>query len=218
MQRLSIARSLRLALVAMTLALALVAALGIASLYNARQRYENRLIQTSSLATAGANLAGAGIAEEEVLRDARGPTAAAARNQVAAAYTAAAATATSLARTDPPSARLVEQQIAAENVARTLAASGQLSTSISGPLARARSIAVQLQQRQAARQAADRRQARADSRHAVLLVIVAGVLALGGALALVTVVVGAVRRPLDDLVQATHRLAEGKLEQRVEPS
>ena len=57
MQRLSIARSLRLALVALTVALAVVAALGIASLYNSRQRYENRLEQTSSLATAAANLA-----------------------------------------------------------------------------------------------------------------------------------------------------------------
>ena len=78
MQRLSIARSLRLALVALTLALAAIAALGVASLYNSRQSYENKLEQTSSLATAAANLAGAGIAEEEVLRDARGPQAAAA--------------------------------------------------------------------------------------------------------------------------------------------
>ena len=46
MQRLSIARSLRLALVGLTVALALVAALGIASLYNARQRYEDRLTST----------------------------------------------------------------------------------------------------------------------------------------------------------------------------
>jgi signal transduction histidine kinase/CheY-like chemotaxis protein len=44
------------------------------------------------------------------------------------------------------------------------------------------------------------------------------VLALGGALALITGLVRAMRRPLDDLVQATHSLAEGKLEQRVEPS
>ncbi len=218
MQRLSIARSLRLALVAMTLALALVAALGIADLYGARQRYEDRIIETSSLATAGANLAGAGIAEEEVLRDARGAGAAAARRKVAAAYNAAAATATSLARTDPTSANLVGRQIAAEQSARTLAARGQAATAAGGPLARARDLAAELQARQATRQADARKQARADSRRAVLLVVVAGVLALVGALALVTVVVGAMRRPLDDLVQATHSLAEGKLEQRVEPS
>ncbi|HTU84476.1 MAG TPA: ATP-binding protein [Solirubrobacteraceae bacterium] len=218
MQRLSIARSLRLALVAMTLALAIVAALGIASLYNARQTYENRLINTSSLATAGANLAAAGIAEEEVLRDARGPGAPAARRQAAAQYDAAAATAASLARGDPVSERLVGEQIAATQTARDLASTGQLDTALNGPLARARALATQLQARQAARQATARSEARADSRRALLLVIVAGVLALGGALALITVMVRAMRRPLDDLVQATHSLAEGKLEQRVEPS
>ena len=74
MQRLSIARSLRVALVGLTLVLAVIAALGVSSLYNARQRYENTLAASSSLATAAANLAAAGIAEEEVLRDARGPT------------------------------------------------------------------------------------------------------------------------------------------------
>jgi signal transduction histidine kinase/DNA-binding response OmpR family regulator len=218
MQRLSIARSLRLALIVMTLALAVVAALGIAALYNARQRYEDRLTATASLATAGANLAGAGIAEEEVLRDASGPTAASAKRQMAASYDRAAATAAELARGDPPSERLVQGQIAAMRAARTAAASGSFSTAVSGPLARARSLAAQLQARQAVRQAQARSQARSDSRRALLLVIVAGVLALGGALALITGVVRAMRRPLDDLVQATHSLAEGRLEQRVEPS
>ena len=218
MQRFSIARLLRLALVVLTLALALVAALGIASLYNARQRYENRLIATSDLATAGANLAGAGIAEEEVLRDARGPTAAAARRQAAAAYDAAAATAAALARGDPTSERLVRQQLAETSDARAEAARGALTTAMSGPLARARGLAAQLQTRQSVRQATARRQARSDSRRALLLVVVAGVLALAGALALVTVLVRSMRRPLDDLVQATHSLAEGKLEERVQPS
>jgi signal transduction histidine kinase len=218
MQRLSIARSLRLALVVMTLALAVVAALGIASLYNARQRYENRLTATSSLATAGANLAAAGVAEEEVLRDARGPTAATGKRQMAAAYDAAAATAASLARGDPPSERLVHEQLAAQEAARAAAAGGSFSTAVSGPLARARGLAAELQARQAVREDEARKQARSDSRRALVLVIVAGVLALGGALALITGVVRAMRRPLDDLVQATHSLAEGKLERRVEPS
>ncbi len=218
MQRLSIARSLRLALVVMTLALAVVAALGIAALYNARQRYENRLTATASLATAGANLAGAGVAEEEVLRDAAGPSAATDRREMTATYDAAAATAASLARGDPPSERLVREQLAAQEAARAAAARGSFSTAVSGPLARARSLAAELQGRQAARQTQARHQARSDSRRALLLVIVAGVLALGGALALITGVVRAMRRPLDDLVQATHSLAEGKLEQRVSPS
>jgi signal transduction histidine kinase/HAMP domain-containing protein len=203
MQRLSIARSLRMALVAMTLALAVVAALGIASLYNARQRYEDRIIHTSSLATAGANLAGAGIAKEEVQRDDHGPTAAAARRQAASAYNAAATTATNLANSDPTSASLVRRQIAAERAGRTVAA---------------RRLATQLQARQATLQAQARSQARSDSRRALLLLVAAGVLALAGALALITAVVGSMRRPLDDLVHATHSLAEGKLDERVQPS
>ncbi len=217
MQRLSIARSLRLALVAMTLALAVVAALGIAGLYNARQRYEDRLIQTSSLAIAGANLASAGNAEEAVLREPRGATAPAARRQ-AAAYDAAAARALSLARSDPQSERLVRTQFAAENRARDLARAGPLATAVNGPLAEASALSAQLQARQSARQAEARRQARADSRKAILIIVIAAVLALTGALALITIVLGAMRRPLDELVRATHSLAEGKLEQRVEPS
>jgi signal transduction histidine kinase/HAMP domain-containing protein len=220
MQHLSIARSLRLALVALTLALALVAALGIASLYNSRQTYENKLEQTSSLATAAANLASAGIAEEEVLRDARGPTAAAARSQVAAAYETAAATATKLAGQDPASKRLVRAQVAAEDRARALALDNQVpaATAVSGPLARARTLAAELQARQLAREAAARKQARDDSRRALVLIIVAGVLALAGALALITVLVRSMRRPLDELVDATHSLGEGQLERRVNPS
>jgi len=220
MQRLSIAHSLRVALVALTLALAAIAALGVASLYNSRQTYENKLEQTSSLATAAANLAGAGIAEEEVLRDARGPQAAAARAEVASAYRTAASTATDLAKPDPASERLVRAQIAAENKARILALTGQLpaATAVNGPLATARALGTRLQARQLTRQAQARSQARSDSRRALTLIVVAGVLALAGALALITVLVRSMREPLDELVQATHSLAEGHLDQRVNPS
>src|SRR5947209_15657086 len=106
MQRLSIARSLRLALVALAVALAVVAALGVASLYNARQRYESTLAASSELATAAANLESAAIAQQEVLRDVRGPAAATARAQAAAAFRAAAARATSLSGGDTVSRRL----------------------------------------------------------------------------------------------------------------
>ena len=220
MQRLSIARSLRLALIALTLALAVIAALGVASLYNSRQSYESKLEQTSSLATAAADLAGAGIAEEQVLRDARGPQAAVARAQVAAAYQAAATTATRLAQGDPVSQQFVQAQIAAQNRARNLALTNRLpaAAAVAGPLAQARALATQLEQRQLTRQAEARAQARSDSRRALWLIIVAGVLALIGALALITVLVRSMRAPLDDLVLATQSLAEGKLEQRVTPS
>src|SRR5437764_15056328 len=161
MQRMSIARSLRLALVSLTVALAVVAALGVASLYRARQRYENVLVNTSSLATASANLQSAAIAKQEVLRDVRGRGAATARVQAAAAYRAAASTATSLARGDPESVRLLREQIAA------------------GPSLRVGGLAAAVQARQRARQAAARSRARSDSRPAGRPVAGAGAPALG---------------------------------------
>ena len=220
MQRLSIARLLRLALVGLTVALAVIAALGIASLYNARQRYENTLIASSSLATATANLQSAGIAEVEVLRDARGPLAPAARHQASAAYATAAAQATSLAGSDSVSERLLSAQIAAQSRARSLAVSGRFvaASAPSGPLAAARNAAAALQARQLARRETARSKARSDSRRAIILVTIAGLLALAGALALITALVRGMRRPLDDLVRATRGLASGELERRVQPA
>src|SRR5437764_10000602 len=111
MQRLSIARSFRLALVGLTLVLAVIAGLGIAALYSARQRYEDTLASTAALSTAAANLTAAGVTEDEVLRDVQGPAGAAARRRAAAAYDSTAAMAQSLARSDPVSRQLVAQQI-----------------------------------------------------------------------------------------------------------
>ena len=220
MQRLSIARSLRLALVGLTVALAVVAAVGVASLYTSRQHYEDKLVDSASLATAAANLASAGVTEEEVLRDARGPGAAAARSQAAATFAAAARNVMSLAQQDPVSMRLAQAQIAAETRARQLAAQGRfaLATAPSGPLAQARSLANQLQARQLARQATARANARSSSRRALLLVAIAGVLAIVGALALVAGLVRGMQAPLDDLVKATRGLVSGRLGPRVKPA
>ncbi len=220
MKRLSIARSLRLALIGLTLVLAVVAALGVSSLYGARQQYENTLAQSSSLATAAANLVSAGIVEEEVLRDVRGPTAPDARAEASNAYGAAAQTAAQLARGDPRGTRLVQEQIATEAQARRLADSGRFAAASAsdGPLAQGRAVANELQAREQTLQSAGRRKARSDSRRAIVLVAVAGLLALVGALALITALVAGMRRPLDALVEATRGLAAGELERRVQPS
>ena len=205
MQHLSIARSFRLALVALTLALAAIAALGVSSLYNSRQSYENTLEQTSSLATAAANLAGAGIAEEEVLRDARGPQAAPARAQVANAYEAAATTATSLAANDPTERTPRKRPDRRREPGAHLATSNRLPRRRPRPTARSRSTRPRhrLQARQTTRQARPASRP-ATPRAGRCSCLVAGVLALAGALALITVLVRSMRRPLDDLVQATH--------------
>ncbi len=199
MQRLSIARSLRLALVALTLVLAVVAALGVSSLYSARQQYENTLNQTYELSTAAANLPAAWL-------------------DVSSSYLAKTADATRLAASDPQSARLAALEIAAENAARRLATSGHLAAASApgGPIERARSLAAQVQSRQQARQTAARKKARSDSRRALILVVAAGLLALVGALALVAALVSAMRRPLDELVSATRDLAAGQLDRRVD--
>ncbi len=62
MQRLSIARSLRLALIGLTVVLAVIAALGVASLYASRQHYEDTLARSSSAAINDANRLTAEIA------------------------------------------------------------------------------------------------------------------------------------------------------------
>jgi signal transduction histidine kinase/ActR/RegA family two-component response regulator len=220
MRHLPIARSLRLALVGLTIVLAVIAALGISSLYAARQHYENTLISSSSLSTAAANLSAAGIVEEEVLRDARGPTAASERTQAQATYQADAAIARRLATGDPRSERLVAAQIAAQAQARALANRGQFSVAgaPSGPLSRTRALAASIQDRQRSRQRAARDKARSDSRRALILIVVAGVFALLAALALIAAIVRGLRRPLGELLAATSDLAAGRLDRRVSPS
>jgi signal transduction histidine kinase/ActR/RegA family two-component response regulator len=220
MQRLSIARSLRLALIGLTLALAVVAGLGLAGLYGARQDYEDTLTSSSSLATAAANLLTAGIAEAEVLRDARGPGAAAAKRQAVSAYQRAGTAARTLASSDPVSARLLSEQLAAEARARRLASQGRLmlASAPAGPLARARILAARLESRQQVRQSDARSHARSRSRDAVILVAIAGLLALLGTLVVISSLVRTMRGPLEELVQATRHLAQGDLERRVKPS
>jgi len=217
MQRLSIARSFRLALLGLALALTAIAGLGIASLYNARQTYENTLSSSAALASAAANLASASIAEDETLRDARGPGAAAARRQAAAGYDSAAAAARSLAAADRPSQALLAQQIVDELRARHLVATGHLLAALgpTGPVAQARQLAVAIQQRQQARQQTARGQARSDSRRAVVIVAVAGLLAIAAMMILITALIRSVRQPLEDLVSATSALAGGDLAKRV---
>jgi signal transduction histidine kinase/DNA-binding response OmpR family regulator/HAMP domain-containing protein len=199
MHRFSIARSLRLALLGLTLVLAAVAALGVSSLYDARQRYENTLTETTQLSTAAAGLPAAWL-------------------DVGPSYGAAAASATALARADPTSARLVAREVAAEDAARRLATGGHLirASRPGGPLQQARLFSRAVEARQLARQASARSKSRSESRRAVIVVAAAGALALVAALALIAAIVSSMRRPLDELVSATRDLASGELDRRVD--
>ncbi len=198
MQRLSIARSVRLTLTALTVILAVIAALGVASLYSSRQTYENTLLNASQLGSAAANLATASVVVETVAGQVRG-TPTAAQRRTALAYRTAERQALALARTDPTSRALVKAETSASSATAALAAAGRVQT------------------RQTQRERQAQAHARSQSREALLLILVAGVIALLGALALVTLLIRSMRRPLDELVAATRAMAAGELARRVAP-
>src|SRR6478609_6233462 len=227
MRRLSIARSLLLALVGLTLALAAVAGLGVASLYAARQSYEDALARTYAGEVTAANILAAGVVEETILRSERGG--AGSRRRAAAAFDRAIGNARTTAAGDPRSLELVARAANAE--ARVRAAAGVIRglgpaaarrrnralDRVAAQLRESRAAAAALAARQAGRRQAARDRASSRTHRAVLLSAAAGLLALVAALALVSLLVAGLRRPLARLVDATRRLADGDLHTRVEP-
>lgn len=211
---------MRLALVALTLLTAAVAGLGVAQLYGARQRYERSLAADSQLAVAAANLQSAGILLEEIARDLPGAGGAAARAKAVAVYHRAALSALTLARDDPPADALLHREIADQKRARSLASAGRTAAADAplGPISAAAKTDAALQVTLGAQTAQARQHARAQSRRALVLVVIAGVLALLGTLGLISALVGAMRRPLDELVRATAALAAGQPSRRVRPA
>src|SRR5437763_10286537 len=159
MPRLSIARSVRLAVLGLTLALTAVAGVGVAKLYDARQRYEDRLAQAYGLQASAGKLLAAGVVEEATLRTARGRTGRIDRARAAAAFAVAAAQARRLAAGDPASERDVSAAIAAQAQLRRHPAS------LGAPLA-ARAPVAALAARQRIRVDEARATARRRTRHA----------------------------------------------------
>lgn len=213
----SIARSLLLALLGMTLTLAVIAGLGVASLYGARQDYEDRLSAAYATEVATANLLSAGVIEEAILR---GDSTRAAQERAAAAYEGAAAAASAAARGDRRSEQLVTEQVRSQAAARTLArrerdARAPLTDEATRYLQSGREAFERLSNRQDERRRVARDDATADSRRAILTAAIAGGLAMLAALSLVGALVAGLRRPLDDLVRATRGLAAGNLDIQV---
>jgi len=220
-RRRSLARSLTIALVGLTVVLALAAAAGIGGIYSARQDYEDALARTYSLEAASSALFSAGVVEQAALQT-TGRTGAALRRRARDAYQDRARGARALAASDPVSRRLVDRAVAGqERVVRLSRGSDRSArgrarltrrTLIQGQRAETALIA-----RQGVRRTRARDQTRDDTRSATLIAGGAGLLALLGAVALVVSLAGTIRRPLDELVEATRRLADGDLDQRVQP-
>ncbi len=203
MTRLSIARSLPLALLGLTLALAVVAGLSVASLYGSRQDYEDQLARSYGVETAAAGFIAASVIEEALVRSARPSSTRRAAAEIG--YAEAAERFTRAAEGDPPSERLA-------------AAATRRRRPIAESLARGRRLAALVGPRQRQRRREARDEAAKASRRATLTAAGAGALALLAAFGLASALIGGLRRPLDDLLGATGRLAAGDLDARVKPA
>ncbi len=220
-KRPSLARSLTVALVGLTLVLTLAAAAGIGGIYSARQDYEDALSRAYALETASSALFASGVVEQAALQGGARANAGL-RRRARAAYRERARRARALAAGDSASRRLVERAVAGQDDIVRLSRGSRKSAAARArrtraALARGQRIEAALAVRQSARRDAARTQARDDTRSAALLAGGAGLLALLGAIGLVVSLAGTIRRPLDELVEATRKLAGGDLHQRVRP-
>ncbi|WP_205695810.1 ATP-binding protein [Conexibacter sp. SYSU D00693] len=209
MRRLSLARTLRLALLGLTLVLTTIAGLGVASLYDTRQDYEERLAEALELQAAAARLLAAGVVEEATLRTATAPQDAPLRRRARRAFAAALADTRSRAQGDVPSAGLVADAAQAQAALRRVGAGTDEALAARRPV-------TELADRQRVRIAVARDDASDGQRRAIIAILVGGGLAVLAAGALVTVLLSAVRRPVEGLVRASGRLASGDLDARVQ--
>ncbi|HYH59840.1 MAG TPA: ATP-binding protein [Thermoleophilaceae bacterium] len=217
MRRLSIGRAVRAGLFGVTVLLGVVSALAVAGIFEARQDYEDKLADSYELQVSAGRLLTAGVLEAAVLqrRDAR---AVRARALAREAFEEEARTAARLARADPQSAAIVRRRIAAQERARRAARADDTSDPLGTALVTARELSRDLSERQGERREEARDEASDDTRDLVIAAVATGLAALVGALLLIGLLVASMRRPLDQLVGATGKLAGGELESRVEPS
>ena len=221
MRKLSIGRAVRAGLLGVTLLLGAVSAFAVAGIFDARQEYEDKLADSYDLQVSAGRLLTAGVIEAAVLQR-RGERAARAGALAREAFAEESRTAARLARSDPESADMVRRRIAAQERARRAAGSERPSPNAPDPLGSAlltaRELSRDLSARQEKRRAEAREDAHDDTRRSVIAAVATGIAALIGAMALIALLVASMRRPLDQLVGATGRLAGGDLDSRVEPS
>jgi signal transduction histidine kinase len=215
----SIARTLRVALLGLTIALAVIGAIGIAALYDARQRYEDELSAASSLEVAAANLLASTVALEANLARPRSRRAARYVASAAASFQRGAAQVARRANDDGASRALAAAIEPARRDAAALAlhpAAAAARTAAAHDLPAVRGAVRQIATRQQARRRSARDDAASRSRSALIAIGLGAGLALVGVLAFLALLIRTMRRPLDDLVLATRRLSSGDLGARVD--
>jgi signal transduction histidine kinase/DNA-binding response OmpR family regulator/HAMP domain-containing protein len=215
----SIAGTLRVALVGLTVGLAVLGAIAVAALYDARQQYEDRLAETAALEVAAANLLSAAVALESNLARPQTPRSTPFVARAARELDQDGGRVRALAHDDGPSRELVAQMSGARRAARVLAQRPQqraARVSATRELPDVRRAVRLLAARQGVRRESARARATHRGRLALAAIGLSTGLALVAVLAFLALLIRTMRRPLDDLVDATRRMAAGDLAVRVD--
>ncbi len=220
-ERRSIARTLRLALLGLTVLLAAIGAIGLAALYDARQDYEDELAASSALEVASARLLASTVALEANLARPRSRRAASFVASAARSFEDGAATVERLAAADGASRARAKAIEPARRDARALAEHPTIAATrarAARDLPAVRDAVRRIAARQGARRAEGRDEVARRSRTALVAIVLGAGLALVGVLAFLTILVRTMGGPLDALVRATRRMSSGDLGARVEPA
>jgi signal transduction histidine kinase/CHASE3 domain sensor protein len=220
----SLANRLRIGFAITFALLAGVTVIGVGRLFQLRQDYEDEITRSFQLEIAGEHLRQAFLVEQSALRGVANDPAEARQRYEAAATTAdrAAEDARVLAEDDPEAQRILTEGVAAEKTWRQQVARSALHGR-APPADRQQALAsavVKAGDGLIASQAGERAELRDkvsdDTRKTALLVGVGLVSGLIAAVLLFSGLIASMRRPLERLVDASGKLAEGDLQTRVE--
>jgi signal transduction histidine kinase len=220
----SLANRLRIGFAITFALLAGVTVIGVGRLFQLRQDYEDDTTRSFQLELSGEHLRQAFLFEQSSLRGATTSQADARQRFQTAASTSdlAASDARGLTDDDAQAKRLLDESVAAEKVWRQ----GVAEPALSGrppPAARQQALASpvndsvdQLINSQSSKRAELRDKVSDDTRKTALLVGVGLISGLIAAVLLFSGLIASMRRPLERLVNASGKLAEGDLQTRVE--
>jgi signal transduction histidine kinase/HAMP domain-containing protein len=218
----SLANRLRIGFAITFALLAGVTVIGVGRLFQLRQDYEDSTTRSFQLEVAGEHLRQAFLVEQSALRGATDPAARQRYEAAAATANGAASDAANLTDGDARARRLLAQEVAAEKRWRRNVAAPALAGR-PPPAPRQRALARRvvtasdgLIHNQTPERAELQDKVSNDTRKTALLVGVGLISGLIAAILLFSGLIASMRRPLERLVDASGRLAEGDLKTRVE--